>query len=280
MNEKPRQDLRPQQMKPELERGDDAEIAPASAQRPEEIRVLLLARPHQLSVSGDDVGRDEVVDREPELPGGPAEAAAERKAGDAGRRVDARWRCKTELLRLLVKIRQRRAGLNTGGARGRIDMDRLHQREVDQEPALADSVSGDVMAAAPHREQKLSVPSKLDRFDDVGSTHAARHDGRTAVDHRVPDGASGLVSVLTWQGEIAAHLVPQAPENLLRDDPCCVECADRQIGHVRFRLAAVFFAGPARISPALAVNLPASANSFHAARSAASSRTESTRYRF
>ena len=76
-------------------------------------------------------------------------------------------------------------------------MDRLHQRKIDQETSIADRVAGDVVAAAPHREQKLRVPRQLNSLDDVGSAHALRDDRRAAVDHRVPNGTGGFVSVLT-----------------------------------------------------------------------------------
>ena len=45
MHDEPGQDLRPERVQPELERGDDAEIAAAAAQRPEEIRVLASRSP-------------------------------------------------------------------------------------------------------------------------------------------------------------------------------------------------------------------------------------------
>ena len=77
-------------------------------------------------------------------------------------------------------------------------MDRLHQRKIDQQTTITDRVAGDVVAAAPHRKQKLRVPRELYSLDDIGSAHALRDDRRAAVDHRVPDGTGGFVSVLTW----------------------------------------------------------------------------------
>ena len=110
MHDEARQDLRTHRMEPELEGGDDAEIAAAAAQSPKEVRVLGVAGAHKLPVGGDDVGRDEIVDRQSEFARGPAEAAAERQAGDAGRRVDAGRRRKAEFLRLAVEVGERRAG--------------------------------------------------------------------------------------------------------------------------------------------------------------------------
>ena len=72
-------------VQPELELGDDAEVAAAAAQRPEQVGVLARPRPARTRPSAsDDLGRLEVVDLSPCLPGQPAHAAAEREAADAG----------------------------------------------------------------------------------------------------------------------------------------------------------------------------------------------------
>ena len=47
--------------------------------------MLCFAGAYQLAISGNHIGRDQIIDRQPELAGGPTEAAAQRKAGDAGR---------------------------------------------------------------------------------------------------------------------------------------------------------------------------------------------------
>ena len=77
---------------------------PRSAQNRSGFSVALARS--SFAIRGHDVGGDEIVDREPELAGDPAEAAAEREAGDAGRRVDAERRGEPERLRLLVEVRQ------------------------------------------------------------------------------------------------------------------------------------------------------------------------------
>src|SRR5689334_2030753 len=91
-------------MEVELERDDDAEVAAAAANGPEELGVLPRARMHQLAVRGHDVGRDQVVDRHAEGARQPAEAAAEGEARDPGRRVDPGGKGEAEGLRLLVDV--------------------------------------------------------------------------------------------------------------------------------------------------------------------------------
>src|SRR6185312_11005364 len=67
----------------ELDRGDDAEVAAAAAQRPEQLRVVLVGGPADLAVGGDDLDRGDVVGGEAVLAGVPAHATAEGVADDA-----------------------------------------------------------------------------------------------------------------------------------------------------------------------------------------------------
>ena len=60
-----------------LERSDDAEVAAATAQCPEQIFVLLVARDEELPIGRHDVHRDDVVNRQPEPAAEMAAAAAE-----------------------------------------------------------------------------------------------------------------------------------------------------------------------------------------------------------
>ena len=67
----------------ELEGRDDAEVAAATAQRPEELDVLRRVGAHVLAVGRDELDGGEAVGGEAELAGVPADAAAEAVAGDA-----------------------------------------------------------------------------------------------------------------------------------------------------------------------------------------------------
>jgi hypothetical protein len=54
-------------VQPELELGDDAEVAAAAADAPEQVGVLVLAGPYHPAVGEDDLSRDEVVAGQAEL---------------------------------------------------------------------------------------------------------------------------------------------------------------------------------------------------------------------
>ena len=86
-------------VQPEEERRDDAEVAAAAADRPEEVGVLVGARAHALAAREHDLRLEQVVDREPALAGQVAEAAAEREAADAGGRDDPARRREPVLVR-------------------------------------------------------------------------------------------------------------------------------------------------------------------------------------
>jgi len=77
-------------MRLELEGGDDAEVAAGAAYGPEQILVLGRACTTKLTVGGDDVDREQVVDRQSVLPTQMSGATVEGQAGDACGRHHAR----------------------------------------------------------------------------------------------------------------------------------------------------------------------------------------------
>src|SRR5690606_25711250 len=133
----------------ELERGDDAEVAAAAPDRPEQIRVLVGARAAHLAVGGDDLHRKQVVGGEAITPADPAEAAAEREPGDAGRRDDAARHDQPVRLRGAIDVGPGGARLHPHTAAGGIDLDAPLGREIDHHAAVAQRGAGDVVAAAP-----------------------------------------------------------------------------------------------------------------------------------
>ena len=236
MHDQPGQHLGTERMQLELERGHDAEIAAAAPQCPEQIRVLLRAGANQPAVGRDDVRRDQIVDGQAELAGGPAEAAAEREAGNAGGRVDAERRGEPERLRLLVEVRERGAGLDASRLGRGIDVDRFHQRQIDEETAVAHRVAGDVVAAGAHGNEQLFLARERDRMGDIGGAEAAHHQAGPSVDHGIPDRAGRVVAILSGQGDDATQLAAQGCNSVLRDVfGQRVERADGQVCHVRLR---------------------------------------------
>ena len=91
-------------MQGEPERGDDAEVAAAATQRPEQIGVLLGGRPDDVGFGGDYLGGQQVVDGEPVLAHEEADAAAEGEPADAGVADDAAGGGQAVGLRVMVDV--------------------------------------------------------------------------------------------------------------------------------------------------------------------------------
>ena len=144
----PAVDHRPDRLELELERGDDAEVAAATAQPPEQLGVAVGARAHEPAVGGDDVGAHEVVAGQALLAHEPADAAAEGEARDAGRRDEPAGGGEPEGLRLGVEVLPQQAGLGDarrvpGSTRAPFIIDRsMTMPSVVEKPGI------DVRAAA------------------------------------------------------------------------------------------------------------------------------------
>ena len=96
--------------------GDDAEVAAAAAERPEQVLVLRFAGRDRLPVGGDHLRRDQVVAREADAPRQVADAAAEGEPADAGRGDDAAGRREAVRVGRVVEVAPRGAALGAGRA--------------------------------------------------------------------------------------------------------------------------------------------------------------------
>ena len=190
--------LGPVRLRVELECRDHAEVAAAAADRPEQIGVLLDAGPAHLAVGGDDLDRAQVVGGETMAPAYPAEAAAEREPGDAGRRNDAAGHDQSERLRGAIDVGPGGAGLHAHAAGRGVHLDVLVRREIDHHAALAQRGAGDVVAAAADRQRQPAVADEGDAGGDVGGATWPDHERRPALDHAVPDPARLGVRGIPW----------------------------------------------------------------------------------
>ncbi len=93
-------------MQLEQKRGDDAEVAAAAAQRPEEIGVLRFTGGDETAVGQDHVGLQQIVDGQPELAREVADPAAEGDAADAGGGDDAARGCQSESVGGVMEVTQ------------------------------------------------------------------------------------------------------------------------------------------------------------------------------
>ena len=206
-------------MQGELERGDDAEVAASALERPQQVGVLVRAGADQAPVGGDDLGRDQVVDAQAMAAAQPADAAAERQAGDAGVRDQAARHREPEGLGLAIDVAPGRAALDPGAAPLRIDPHAAHRREIDHHAVVADRVARDVVAATADRDRQVVLAGERDRVEHIVRAPAADDHGRAAVDHRVPHRASGVVGLVAGDQDVSPDRAPQLLENRLVQAP-------------------------------------------------------------
>src|SRR5581483_3926344 len=131
-----------------VEAGDDAEVAAAPADRPEEIRMAVAVDLEDAAVGGDDLGAEQVVDRQTVLAREVAGTAADRQPADPdGRRVAEADR---EPMRCggLCDLTRREAARCVRDALTGIDLEGGKAGQVEHDPALARAVAGEAVAAA------------------------------------------------------------------------------------------------------------------------------------
>ena len=147
----------------------------------------------QTAIGGDDVGSQQIIACEPELPRQPTIAAAQRQACDPGVGVDPEGCRQTKGLRFAIELAQPQPRLRLRDAAGRIDPNSLHQRQIDHQPIGADGLAGIVVTATANGHEDIVVAGEPNAGENVGGSDAAGDQSRPSVDHPVPHAAGGLV---------------------------------------------------------------------------------------
>jgi hypothetical protein len=83
--------------------------------------------------------------------------------------------------------------------------DLLHEREVDDEPTIADGVASDVVAASSDGYGHVTGPRELHAGDDVGHSCAPGDCGGMPIDHPVPHPARLVVPRITRLDEMTGE---------------------------------------------------------------------------
>ena len=136
----------------ELELGDDAEVAPAALERPQQVGVLVGGGPHAPPVGQHHLGRHEVVDGEPARAREPSHPAAEGEPADPGVADGPAGHREPVFLSGGVELGLGRA---TAAARppGRgIDGDVVEPAQVDHQAVLGHRRPAVVVPAAAHAD--------------------------------------------------------------------------------------------------------------------------------
>jgi hypothetical protein len=191
-------------VKVELERRDDAEVAAAAAaQPPEELRLRARVGADELAVTGHQLDRGDAVRGEAVLARVPADAAAERVAGDSHVGRGAVQRCEAELGGLRDDVRPLRARAHAGGVRRRVELDTLERvgSQDDRVGGLAERAG--VVPRALGCDTQAVLPGDLDDRDHLGLVLGERDQGGAEVVGEV-EGAACLVVAAVGGGDDGA----------------------------------------------------------------------------
>ena len=140
----------------------------------------------------------------------PGDSSAERETRDPGTRDDTTRRREPEGGGGTVELTDGHARLRPSRGSDRIDVDALHQREVDHQPALGDRLAGDAVTAATNRDLESFAPAEVDSVGDVCRVQTARDHRGVLVDKPVVDAPSLVVSGVAWSKDRPrAHLPEQ-----------------------------------------------------------------------
>ena len=146
-----------QLVEPIVEAGHDAEVAAATADRPEQVGMVVGVDLEEPAVGGHDLGAEQVVDRQPELADEIADAAAERDPADADRTGVAEPGRQAVLADGRRVLEGGQPALGPCRAAVDVDVEALHVGQVEDDPALAHAVTRRAVAAAPDGELRARV---------------------------------------------------------------------------------------------------------------------------
>src|SRR5262249_17989486 len=124
--------------------------------------------------------------------------------GTAGKR-------ETKGLRRPVEFDPQYSALGLHGASCRVDLNCLHEREVDHKSIIANRCTGTTVSASPHCDEKLVLAGKSQCDHDLLIIRAKHDQSRSTIDPSIPDLSNGVVSGVVWrhEGQAGAHEGPQ-----------------------------------------------------------------------
>ena len=203
----------------EGEAGDDAEVAAAAAQRPEQLGVLARADLDHLAARQHELKGDEVVAGEAVLAGEPADPAAERQAGHPGLGHDPGRDDQPVRRGRGVDVAEPAAAARVHQPGRRIDGDLAQPGQVDGQAAVRHGLAGHVVTAAADRRRQAVLAGHVDRGHHVLGAGAAQDQAGPPVDHGVPDQPGplvvGVVRADDLARERAGELLGDAQSQLL-----------------------------------------------------------------
>ena len=187
----------------ELERRDDAEVAAAAAQRPEQLGLVVAIGPQEPAIRGHELDRRHAARGQAELAGVPAHSAAERVAGDAdvGRR--AMQRGQAHLRGARHDVPPLRAATHAGALPLTIDLDVVERVGLHEDRVFERPERPGVVACALWSHAVAVVAREPHDGRHVLRVDRQRNRRGTLVDHQVERLAGGVEALVAGTEDLA-----------------------------------------------------------------------------
>jgi hypothetical protein len=165
----------------EDEVGDDTEVAAASAQCPEQIRVALIVHRARVSVRRHHAHCDKAVQRQPKFAARNAESASERDAGYANRWARPRWKGGAVVSQSRGDVDQLAARPDGRESVPSVEVDRVEPAQVDYDAVCQCGVALVAMAAGAGAHPDTVGDRESDGIAHVLDVGGPRHNDRQDV---------------------------------------------------------------------------------------------------
>ena len=181
----------------------DREAAPAPAERPEQLRLVLCVHPEPAAVGRHDVGSDDALGREAVATGEPADPAAQAVADRPDVGGGAVQGDKTVGRRQRTDGAPLRPGLDRGRAAHRVDDHTGEARRVQQDRAIERTERAAAVAATLRGDLEPGIAGSRQRGLDIGDRLRQDHGSRMLVKGAVPREAGIGVGRVRGQDDAA-----------------------------------------------------------------------------
>ena len=139
---------------------DHSEVAAATPEGPEQLRILRLGGMHDLSVSGDKLNGEQVVAGKPILADQMADAAAQCKAADTGAGNQPTGGRQPVLLAGRVERLPRGPSTSERPLRLNLNLNLIQLCEVDDDPVVTAGEAGNTVRTAAYRDRHSFTSGK------------------------------------------------------------------------------------------------------------------------
>lgn len=116
-------------------------------------------------------------------------------------------------LRALIEFAPGKTGLSPRRVFACVHLHAFHGRKVNHHAAVTGAESGDVMAAAAHRDEQIVIAREIDRMDHIGLIGALHNRCRALVYQTIPYPSSLIIAFIIIENKATM----QIPAECIKD---------------------------------------------------------------